>query len=201
MHFYRPIVPLRTISSAVWSGTKIHIFVLHGFLSIWLGGRLELFVHYLLDTHRSVCCWEGYVMADCCIVVPSHKLDMLFIVEVQQGNDNMLFWLLHLLTQSLHSNYGLSPFALHWHTFVHFQTRMVEAQVFMGLVVACGSFWSQECENFCCVLVEWTDTNVYKSALKVLWQQSLPMNSCKENMLWNSCSNNCFFCGKVLLWC
>lgn len=95
MHFYRPIVPLRTISSAVWSGTKIHIFVLHGFLSIWLGGRLELFVHYLLDTHRSVCCWEGYVMADCCIVVLSHKLDMLFIVEVQQGNDNMLFRLLH----------------------------------------------------------------------------------------------------------
>jgi len=48
-------------------------------------------VHYLLDTHRSVCCWEGYVMADCCIVVLSHKLDLLFIVEVQQGNDNMLF--------------------------------------------------------------------------------------------------------------
>jgi hypothetical protein len=27
-------------------------------------------------------------MSDCCIVVPSHKLDMLFIVEVQQGNEH-----------------------------------------------------------------------------------------------------------------
>jgi hypothetical protein len=171
MHFYRPIVPLRTISSAVWSGTKIHIFVLHGFLSIRLGGRLELFVlelfvHYLLDTHRSVCCWEGYVMADCCIVVPSHKLDMLFIVELQQGNDNMLFWLLHLVTQSLHSNYGLSLFALHWHTFKHL---WLKSSYWWDLWLPVLPFDLKNVKFF--VVFWWNEhTNISKSALKVLWQ-------------------------------
>jgi hypothetical protein len=162
MHFYRSIVPLCSISSAVWSGTKIHVFVLPGFLSIWLGGRLELFVHYLLDTQRSVCCWEG--LADCCILVPSHKLDMLLIVEVQQVNDSMLFWLLHLLTQSLHSNYGLSLFALHWHTFVHF-LNMVEVT---GIDGSYGCLWFILISRMWQILVCFggmNEHNISKSAL------------------------------------
>lgn len=61
-----------------------------------------------------------------------------------------------------------------------FKTHVVEVQVLMGLVVACGSFQSQECEKNCCVLVEWTDKNISKFCGNKVWQWTHGKKICFE---------------------